>query len=122
VKIINLLQVTGGSVFLLGRQWNIYLHTRELCEIVLSTTILGVVKCHSHSTTRQNEIFQALVRLSLSLRLWKEMEGTKNLPSEKVTLLRFIQRLERYFTHTMRNWIAFESAWMRWSIQSCLKS
>ena len=100
-EITTLLQVTGGSVFLLGRQWNIYLHTRELCALVLATITLGNVKRHSNSTTRQNEIFQELARLSLSPRLWKEMEETKSLPSGKLTLLRFVQRLEGYFTHTM---------------------
>ena len=43
-EITTLLQVTGGSVFLLGRQWNIYLHTRELCALVLTTITLGAVQ------------------------------------------------------------------------------
>jgi hypothetical protein len=37
------MQVTDDSVLLLGRQWNIYLHTRELCTLVLFTTTLGIV-------------------------------------------------------------------------------
>jgi hypothetical protein len=43
-QITTLLQVTGGSVFLLGRRWYVYLYTRELCALVLSTTTLAIVQ------------------------------------------------------------------------------
>lgn len=92
-----MLQVTGGSVFLLDRQWNIYLHTRELCALVLSTITLGVIKRHSNSTTRQNEIFQELARLSPSPRLWKEIEETKKPPEREAYVTEVCSTVRRIF-------------------------
>ena len=54
-EIITLLQVTGSSVFLLARQWNIYLNTRELCAPVLTTLTLGVVQ-HQALYTNTREV------------------------------------------------------------------